>query len=186
MSKQTQWSDEMESSGDNLDGASSPGRRNVNHIGASGAAEEDRDWKDEYIRLLADLDNTRKQLERSADQRIESKHDKLLKEILPVADNLERVLDQDVTDERCLRIHEGVAVILRDFLQALERNGVRPIHPYHERFDPNLHEARGVVYDENEDGTIVEVLQKGYMRENRLLRPAQVLVSAGADHHPKA
>lgn len=141
-------------------------------------------WKERYLRLRADLENTRKRLERNAAQRIEMEQDRLLRDMLPLADNLERVigvsgLGGERPQEGCERIREGVALSLHDFYHTLEKFGVVRIEALNQPFDPNLHEARGIAQNaEAEEGVVVQVLLNGYLRDGRLLRPAQVLVSA--------
>lgn len=142
--------------------------------------QDAQQWKERYLRLLADLDNTKKHLERNAVQRIEGEKDSLLRDLLPLADNLERVLRHETSESACQRIRDGVALTLHDFQNVLAKHGVKKIEALGQPFNPDFHEARGIVQKtEIEEGIIVEVLLNGYMREVHLLRPAQVLVSAG-------
>jgi molecular chaperone GrpE len=140
--------------------------------------------KETYERLLraaADLDNYRKRARRDVeDARVDSQA-KVLKEMLPVIDNLERALDhaaagEDAADAR--GILEGVTLVLRQFTQAFERCGGKAIEAMHQPFDPNVHEAVGQQETaEHSPGTVVQVLQKGYFIGDRLLRPSLVVVS---------
>jgi molecular chaperone GrpE len=143
--------------------------------------------KETYERLLravADLDNYRKRARRDIeDARVEAQS-RVLKEMLPVIDNLERALDHasasagDGQEADVRGILEGVTLVLRQFSQAFERCGVKAIEAMHQPFDPNVHEAVGQEETaEHSPGTVVQVLQKGYLIGERLLRPALVIVS---------
>jgi molecular chaperone GrpE len=136
------------------------------------------DWEDRYKRLAAEIENTKKRLARNSSQTIEQMLDRLLLDMLPFADNLERILSNQGGDDRCSQLVDGVRLTFRDFQNTLKRYGVKPLEALNQPFDPAFHEATAVVEDPSQPGgTVIEVIQTGYLREDRLLRPAQVIVS---------
>lgn len=144
-----------------------------------GAAEkEKKDNWDRYLRAAADLENLRKRQKRELDDaRLETKQ-KVLKEMLPVVDNLERAIEHaGEADPSVKPIVEGVQLVLRQFSTAFERLGVQPVEAMGQPFDPNLHEAISQQESDATPGTIVQVLQRGYRSGDRLLRPALVVVA---------
>lgn len=144
-----------------------------------GAAEkEKKDNWDRYLRAAADLENLRKRQKRELDDaRLETKQ-KVLKEMLPVVDNLERAIEHaGEADPSVKPIVEGVQLVLRQFSTAFERLGVQPVEAMGQPFDPNLHEAISQQESDAAPGTIVQVLQRGYRSGDRLLRPALVVVA---------
>jgi len=158
----------------------------VEHPQASGndletkiaALEKDKkdNW-DRYLRAAADLENLRKRQKRELeDAKLESKG-RVLKEMLPVVDNLERAIEHATTTAGSNPIVEGVQLVLRQFLTAFERLEVSPIEAGGQPFDPNLHEAISQQESDSPPGTVVQVLQRGYKSGERLLRPALVVVA---------
>lgn len=137
--------------------------------------EKKENW-DRYLRAVADLDNQRKRQKRELeDARFDTKA-RVLKEMLPVVDNLERAIDHADKAETN-PIIEGVQLVLRQFLTAFERLDVVPIEAAGQPFDPNLHEAISQIESDAPPGTVVQVLQRGYRSGDRLLRPALVVVA---------
>ena len=142
------------------------------------ALEKDKkdNW-DRYLRAAADLENLRKRQKREMDDaRLESKG-KVLKEMLPVVDNLERAIEHATSQVGTNPIVEGVQLVLRQFLTAFERLDVTPIEAGGQPFDPNLHEAISQQESDQPPGTVLQVLQRGYKSGDRLLRPALVVVA---------
>lgn len=151
------------------------------------ALEKDKkdNW-DRYLRTAADLENLRKRQKREMDDaRLESKG-KVLKEMLPVVDNLERAIEHATQAAGTNPIVEGVQLVLRQFLTAFERLDVTPIEAGGQPFDPNLHEAISQQESEQPPGTVVQVLQRGYKSGDRLLRPALVVVAKAKAAPPPA
>lgn len=145
-------------------------------ISVVAALEKDKkdNW-DKYLRAIADLDNMRKRTKREIeDARFDSKL-KVLKEMLPVVDNLERALEHAASEASPLA--EGVQLVLRQFQTALEKLDVIPIEAAGQLFDPKLHEAISQQETDAAPGTVVQVLQRGYCSDDRLLRPALVVVA---------
>ncbi len=141
-----------------------------------GAAEKDKkDTYDKYLRSVADLDNYRKRTKRDIDEAKAEAKTKVLKEILPVVDNLERALAHEGADVNA--VLEGVRLVQRQFLTALERLDVTPVDAMGAPFDPNLHEAIGQEESDAPPGSVAKVLQTGYKLGDRLLRPALVVIA---------
>ena len=138
--------------------------------------------RDEYLELAqrtqADFENYRKRTAQQAAQAGERAKAGLLREILPVVDNLERALASAGEAEAALA--EGVKLVLADLRGVLARAGVEAIEPVGERFDPTTHEALSTrpADDGAEAGIVVEVVEKGYRTRDNVIRPARVVVSA--------
>jgi len=142
------------------------------------ALEKDKkdNW-DRYLRAAADLENLRKRQKRELeDARLDSKG-RVLKEMLPVVDNLERAIEHATAQAGTNPIVDGVQLVLRQFLTAFERLEVTPVEAGGQPFDPNLHEAISQQESDSPPGTVVQVLQRGYKAGDRLLRPALVVVA---------
>ncbi len=140
---------------------------------------------DRFLRLAADLDNLKKRQERELAEVRQFSNDKLLKELVPVLDNLERALEHGRQSAAPEALMNGLDLVSQDFLKVLGRFGVTPINCVGERFDPAYHHA--VMEEEApemEDQTVLKELQKGYLLQNRLLRPAMVVVSRNTEKSP--
>jgi len=137
--------------------------------------------RDEYLeaaqRVAADFDNFRKRAARDQESLVARAHERLVKELLPVLDDLERALDAASKHEEAT-LEEGVQLVERELRQALDREGLVEIEA-DGGFDPNVHEAMLTQPSELEEGTVLQVLQKGYRLGDRVLRPARVVLSAG-------
>ncbi len=138
--------------------------------------------KDRLLRALAEAENTRRRAQRERDDATKYAISGFAKELLSAADNLRRALDSlpeaEVGDERTRSLLAGVAATERELLSVFERHGIRRIDPLGERFDHNLHQAIfEVEHGGRPPGTIIEVLQPGYLLHDRLLRPAMVGVA---------
>jgi len=143
----------------------------------AGLEKEKKDNWDRYLRAAADLENLRKRQKREIDDaKLESKG-RVLKEMLPVVDNLERAIEHATAQAGTNPIVEGVQLVLRQFLTAFERLEVTAIEAAGQPFDPNLHEAISQQDSDQPPGTVVQVLQRGYKSGDRLLRPALVVVA---------
>jgi molecular chaperone GrpE len=141
------------------------------------AAEKDaKDNKDRWLRAAADLENTRKRTKRELEDAKFEMKGKVLKEMLPVVDNLERAIEHAGGGEKN-PIVEGVQLVLRQFTTAFERLEVNAVDALNQPFDPNLHEAISQQESDQPPGTVIQVLQRGYRSGERLLRPALVVVA---------
>ena len=138
--------------------------------------------KDESLRNQAEMQNILRRSERDVQNAHKYALDKFVAELLPVVDNLERALqsiDQDKEDLKSLA--EGVVLTLKSFQDVLARYKVLPIDPKGEVFDPELHQAMSILeMPGSAPNTVVDVFQKGYTLNDRLVRPALVVV-AGAE-----
>lgn len=145
----------------------------------SSANEEARKNWDLYLRERADLENARKRHQREREEAIRFANDRLLKEMIPVLDNLERAVDHaDQGNDDNQGLLEGVNMTINQFRKALEDFGVKGINAIGAAFDPNLHQAMGQVESgEHAPNTVVSEFQKGYLLHDRLLRPSLVMVA---------
>lgn len=135
--------------------------------------------KELYLRKLADFDNYRKRQEREMAEYRKLANANLVRDLLQVVDNLERAVTTPSAANESLRI--GVELVLRQFKETLARHGVTEVNPDGKAFDPSLHEAiQRVDSAEVIENTVVQVLQKGYVLGERLLRPALVVVAVPA------
>jgi len=144
-------------------------------------AEVERE-RDEYLndlkRVAADFENYRKRVARDQEGLVARAHERLVKELLPVLDDLERSLEAAAQHEEA-KLEEGVRLVHRELVEALAREGLVEVET-DGQFDPHVHEALLSQPSEQEDGSVIEVLQKGYRLGDRVLRPARVVVSQGA------
>lgn len=137
------------------------------------------DWQDRYLRLAAELENRKKSLARRYADEARKTSERLLLDLLPFVDNLERALEHAPRGHADPALHSGVSLSIKGFLDTLEKHGVEPLDALGESFDPELHEAIGAVpHPTLPSGTIVRVEQNGYLYDGRLLRPARVLVAS--------
>ena len=138
--------------------------------------------RDEYLadlkRVAAEFDNFRKRVARDQEAQAARAHEKLVKELLPVLDDLERALVAAEEHEEA-KLEEGVRLVHRELRSALGKEGLVEIET-DGTFDPHVHEALLTQPSEQADGTILEVIQKGYRLGDRVLRPARVVISQEA------
>jgi molecular chaperone GrpE len=138
--------------------------------------------RDEYLndlkRVAADFENFRKRAARDQESLVARAHERLVKELLPVLDDLERALDA-ARDSGTRSVEEGVRLVHRELRSALDREGLAEIDA-DGHFDPHVHEALLTQPSEAAEGSVLEVLQKGYRLGDRVLRPARVVVAAAA------
>ena len=154
------------------------------------AAKEAAEFRDRWMRSLAEMENLRRRTEREVADARTYGVSSFAREVLAVGDNLQRALDAlgpDVragADPAIQSLIEGVELTERDLLKALEKHGIKKLTPQGEKFDPNLHQAMYEVPDASvPPGTVVQVVQAGYTIGDRVLRPALVAVAKGG---PKA
>jgi molecular chaperone GrpE len=138
-------------------------------------ARERDDYLDRLQRLKAEFDNYRKRAARDQELRVARAHERLVKELLPVLDDLERALEAAARHEEA-KLEEGVALVHRELRDALTREGLQEIDT-DGRFDPHVHEALLSQPSDADEGSVIEVVQKGYRLGDRVLRPARVVVA---------
>jgi molecular chaperone GrpE len=130
------------------------------------------------LRLAADMENLKKRQERERAELLQFGNENLVKELLPVVDNLERALDHGRQLAAPEALLEGIDRVYQGFIKALERFGVKPFDSVGQPFDPAFHNA--MMQEEAPDvpdGSVIKELQKGYLMNQRLLRPAMVAVA---------
>jgi len=169
----------------NASGATAPeAGESVAEIGAHLQAEI-AELKDRLLRALAETENVRRRAEREREETTKYAVTAFARDMLPVADNLGRALsaigpDARGKDPAIDALIAGIELTDRELKAIFERHGIRRIEPMGERFDHNLHQAMMEVVDPTKaPGTIVQVLQAGYVLRDRLLRPAMVAVAKG-------
>jgi molecular chaperone GrpE len=136
--------------------------------------------RDQLLRLQADFDNFRKRALKERNEVLQYGHQNLVKELLSVVDNLERAIGHARTSGGgdLAGLLQGVELVQRELLGALEKHGVDRVEARGQLFDPAVHEAMAQVADASAaPGTVLEVLQEGYRLRDRLLRPARVVVA---------
>lgn len=149
-------------------------------------AREAAEYKDKALRTLAEMENLRRRTEREIADARQYGISAFARDILAVADSMDRALqalDADLrekADAATKALLDGVELTERELLKVLEKHGVKRFEPTGERFDPNLHQAMYEVPDASvPSGQVVQVVQAGYMIADRILRPALVGVSKG-------
>jgi molecular chaperone GrpE len=149
---------------------------------------EAADMRDRLLRALADAENTRRRAEREKQDASQYAVTKFARDMLQIGDNFARALAaapqalRDAADPQLKAVLDGVEATERQLLAGLERHGVKPIDTADGKFDPNLHQAIAEVPGgDKPPGSIVDVVQAGYMIGERLLRPAMVTVARRGD-----
>ncbi|MEJ7840855.1 MAG: nucleotide exchange factor GrpE [Rubrobacter sp.] len=138
------------------------------------SAERDQ-YLDALRRLKAEFDNSRKRQERERARTLEAASEKLVQELLPVLDNLDRALESDGD------IRGGVQATREQLADVLAEEGLLPVASDGQPFDPNVHEAvMGRPSEDHEDGTVLQTFQRGYLLNGRAIRPAKVVVAKQA------
>jgi molecular chaperone GrpE len=139
------------------------------------AAEEN--WN-RLLRMQAELDNLRKRTAREVENAYKYSLDGFMRDLLPVIDSLELGINAADTSGDAAGLRQGMELTLKMILDTVARYGVEPIAPLGEKFNPELHEAVSVQEGSGTDaGTVITVVQRGYRLNNRLIRPAKVVVA---------
>jgi molecular chaperone GrpE len=135
--------------------------------------------KDRWVRERADLENYKRRAVREKQDALRFGSEHLLRDLLPVVDNLHRALDHARAGREDDPILKGIELVLRGFDEVLERHGVKIVPARGEPFDPNRHEAISHVESDAPANTVIDEHQRGYLLHDRLLRPALVTVGKG-------
>jgi molecular chaperone GrpE len=136
--------------------------------------------KDGWLRSAADFDNFRKRSRRELDEARRGGREEVLRTLLPVFDNLDRAIQSSVRSNDVKAIVDGLAMVHRQFVDALGREGITRVPTVGKAFDPSIHEAiQQVDTDEHPPGTVIAEVQSGYSQGERLLRAAMVVVARG-------
>jgi molecular chaperone GrpE len=133
---------------------------------------------DRLLRLAADFENYKKRAARERQEYVQLANERLIAELIPILDDLERALSAAEQHQEA-QLEEGVSLVHRSLAALLERHGVRPIET-EGKFDPHVHEALLSQPSEAEEGSVIDVVQKGYKLGERVVRPARVVVAAVA------
>jgi molecular chaperone GrpE len=140
------------------------------------------DKNDRLLRALAEADNVRRRAQREREESARYAGEALVRDLIPVLDNLDRALEAARAAGEAPGIVDGVELIRREFLKVLERHGVTRYSGLGQRFDPNQHEAIArIVSVDNEPDTVVGETVPGYSLRGRVIRAAQVAVAAAPD-----
>ena len=147
------------------------------------ALEAERDERlNDLKRVAAECENYRKRVARDQESLVARAHERLVKELLPVLDDLERALAAAEEHEEA-KLEEGVRLVHRELAAALQREGLSEIDT-DGQFDPHVHEALLSQPSDAREGSVIEVVQKGYKLGDRVVRPARVVVAAPAPEEP--
>lgn len=145
---------------------------------AEAKPEADKKIDDQLLRLRADLENARKRLERDKAEAIRYANERLIVEILPIVDNLDRAMASLAEGHDPAKVKDGLKIAQDQLHEVLERHGVEMVKTAEAEFDPRFHEAVAVVEDDRlEEGRVVDEIQKGYLLNGRLIRPSRVRVA---------
>jgi molecular chaperone GrpE len=148
--------------------------------------KEVKDTYERYLRQVAEVDNFKKRINREKEDAIRYANENLIKDILPVVDNLERAIAHAQGGGNGKPLVEGVEMVLRGLLDVFSKTGVTQIAAVGEVFDPGKHEAIAQVESaEHEPNTVVEEHHRGYLFRDRLLRPALVTVAKAPEGKDK-
>jgi len=140
---------------------------------------ESSEYFDKWLRLRAEMENFKKRMQKEKADHLKFGNEELLKALLPILDNLNRAIDHGKREQGNSPLLAGVEMIRKEFLDNLERFGVKPIRAEGEVFDPEKHEAISQEESDLEANRVVAAVQNGYFYHDRLLRPAKVIVSKG-------
>ncbi len=133
---------------------------------------------DRYLRVSAEFDNYKKRVQKDRADLINYGNEKLIKELLPIIDSMERALNHGSNSQDIDAFVEGLRLIYEQLIVSLKKHGVESIESIGQEFDPNFHEAMmKVESDELDDNKIVEEFEKGYLLNGRLLRPSKVSIA---------
>lgn len=133
---------------------------------------------DLYMRSLAEIENLKKRFQKDKSDLIKFSNESLIKQLLTVIDNLEKAVSASEEENSLDAVKEGVELTLKGLMDSLEKKGLEPVEAKGKSFDPNFHEAISEQEDNAaEPGTVIQELQKGYILNKRLIRPAMVIVS---------
>ena len=147
-------------------------------------AEKDKEiaeLKDKYLRTLADSENARKRIRQQSEESVRIQRESILRDLLPIIDNLERALAAARSGTEGKTIVDGVEMTVRALIDFLRAQGVTPLQSVGQSFDPNRHEAVDhVASEKHPPNTVVDEFHRGYLIGERVLRPARVSVAKGA------
>ena len=138
--------------------------------------------KDRALRALAEVENMRRRAQKDKEETIKYCINNFAKDVLRIYDNLKLAINCNAENSAVL---EGVKMTMSELLNVLKSNGIVPMETDGKKFDPNFHQAMCEVESDKEIGTIVNVIQDGFMIKDRILRPALVEIAKQAENHDK-
>ena len=149
------------------------------------ALERD-EYYSKWIKVHADYENARKRLEKEKSEHLKFANEDLISKLFPIVDNFDMALiAMDKADDKAA-VMDGIKLVQKEFHRILDENGVKRIETEGAKFDPHVHEAVSMVETgEHPDGTIIEEVRSGYLLNERLLRPAQVIVAKNSKDNLK-
>ena len=153
-----------------------PGTAEPSQAPDGGDASSDAAVDDRLLRLAADFENYKKRAARERQEYVQLANERLIAELIPILDDLERALAA-AEEHQEAQLEEGVRLVHRSLAGLLERHGIRPIET-DGKFDPHVHEALLSQPSEAEEGSVIDVVQKGYKLGERVVRPARVVIAA--------
>lgn len=143
-------------------------------------SEELTKAKDQLLRTVAEMENVRRRAQRDVENAHKFAVEKLLSDLLPVVDSLEKAEEAAKTTDNADSMAEGISLSLKLFVSTLEKSGIAIVDPLGEPFDPQLHEAMAMVPNPDaEPNSVMDVMQRGYTLNGRLVRAAKVVVVKG-------
>ncbi len=146
-----------------------------------------KEAQDKYLRAQAEMENIRRRSERELENAHKYGMEKFATELLPVIDSLELGLVAASADDADIeKLREGSELTAKMLIAAFEKFGINPVHPIDETFDPDFHQAMTMIeHPEKDPNTVIDVMQKGYTLNERLIRPAMVVVSKAPQGAPQ-
>jgi molecular chaperone GrpE len=163
-------------------GSEQEGQFDAQHADAEQSSEADElaKVKDQLLRTVAEMENVRRRSQRDVENAHKFAVEKLLGDLLPVLDSLEKAEEAALATDNAAGMAEGISLSLKLFVGILEKAGVAIVHPIGEPFDPQLHEAMAMVPNPDaEPNSVMDVMQRGYTLNGRLVRAAKVIVVKG-------
>jgi len=146
------------------------------------AQQPEQEADDRLLRLAADFENYKKRAARERAEYVALANERLIGELIPILDDLERALGAAEQHQEA-QLDEGVRLVHRSLAGLLERHGLRPIET-EGRFDPHVHEALLSQPSDAAEGSVIDVVQKGYRLGDRVLRPARVVIAGPSEDAP--
>lgn len=175
--------DASEDAPDELKGQESLGFPDIGELEQKLTASEQKaheNWE-KSVRAMAELDNVRRRAERDVANAHKYGNDKFIDALLPIIDSLEQALqagDEEGESSGVAAMKEGVGLTLKLFADVFEKFGVKQLCPLGEKFDPQVHEAISMVpMPDKEPNTVIDVIQNGYLLNDRVVRPARVIIA---------
>lgn len=141
--------------------------------------KENMHLKDKLVRNLAEFENFRKRINLERESWIKHSTQRLILKICDVYDSLERAIETGVEKHKFESFLKGIELIHSQFKTVLDSEGVEKVSPINQEFDPNYHEALSTIHSNKKEGTVIGVIQNGYLLKDKLIRPARVSVSKG-------